>query len=248
MVEEKRNIVDEVLGERRVSLEVTGSFIGTSEGIDRYMTSKKGGLELTQGQDVRGWCERPDEIAGIQSNLLNLLDRTNSFERDIQVLDVGCYAGYLYDYLCLFYPDPIYTGVDILPSVIEAAKHIHKAEPNASFVVGDVYKLMKQFEPRSFDVVCCYRLVIHLPYFKKILHNLLHAADEFVHIALLVQDRDMCQRIEETDLDTGKKAIYYRRYISEETIKEAVDDLPATYKIIPPRSGGNYSSLFIERT
>lgn len=248
------NEYKEILGERKVTLKVTGNFIGTSEDIDRFITSGSrqhdtAQLELTQGQDVRSWCEWPEEIAGIQTNLIDLEKRMPSFlDRNPKILDVGCYAGYLYDYLCLFYPEPVYTGVDILPSVIEAASRIHKPDPNASFMAGDIYKLTEQFEPRSFDVVCCYRLVIHLPYFRKILRNLLHSADCFVHIALFMQTRDMCQRIEETDLETGKKAIYYRRYISAETIKEAVSELPANYKIIPPRSGEVYSSLFLERT
>jgi SAM-dependent methyltransferase len=262
-VEEKRNIIDEALGERRVSIKVIET---AYTDIDLFMTYKGRErpwevFELTQGQDVRSWHEKPDDIAGIQANLSDLKDLIYTFDKPIRLLDAGCYSGYLYDYLKANTSDRIshYTGVDIQPSVIEAAKHIHADNSDATFMVGDVLGLpgsmfmareyvfwyLRKFSKMRFDVVCCYRVAIHLPFFKTLLYNLLCSADVFVHLVLFIQDRDMCQRIEETDRDTGKKAIYYRRYISEKTIKECISGWPVTYKIIQHCPDGNYSSLIL---
>lgn len=240
-------IISEAFGKRNVSIKILDH---TYKDIDDFMTSGDGerpweSFELTQAQDVRAWVDNPYEISHIQSNLSDLKDVIiPAFEKPVRILDIGCYGGYLYDYLKANASGRIahYTGVDIQPSVIEAAKRIHGDSPDATFEVGDAMRLSERFGPRSFDIVCCYRVAIHMPFFKKLLFNLLRVADGFVHIALFIQDRDMCRRLEETDIDTGKKAIYYHRFISEGTIKECIAGVPVSYKIIP---GDTYKSLIM---
>jgi len=234
---------------RRVKIKIIGQ---TNTNIDRFITSgiKKRAwesFELTQSQDVKEWHINPHKI-NIQPNLLDLKDIISSLNKPLYLLDVGCYSGYLYDYLRLKTSysknNLYYTGIDIQPSVIDAAKHIYKGNLKTSFVNGDIFKLPKYFVAKEFDVVCCYRVLIHLPYFKKSLLNLFQVANKIVHIVLHIQDRDTCNQCEETDLDTGKKTIYYRRFISENTIKKCIYGLPVTYKIIPHSS---YASLFLIR-
>ena len=245
----------EALGARKVKVKVIG---GAFNNIDYFMISGKEKnvrepFELTQSQDVRSWCANPDNICDIQSHLLTLKKIVGPLDGKIKILDVGCYGGYVYDFLkqkTTFFKNEAsyYIGIDIQESAIEAAKAVHKEKEkeDALFFTGDIFDLTKIYSPRNFDVVCCYRVLIHLPYFKRALENLVYVADKFVHVVLHIQDEDVCRRCEETDLITGKKVIYYHRYISEKTIKEALSGLPVTYTIIPA-PGNAYASLIIER-
>jgi len=240
-------IISEAFGKRNVSMKCLEY---THRDLDEFMTSGDSerpweSFELTQGKDVRAWIDNPKEMSPHLPNISDLKDIIiPAFEKPVSILDVGCYGGYLYDYLKTNAPGRIahYTGVDIQPSVIEAARLIHGDIPDATFEVGDALELSECFGPRSFDIVCCYRVTIHLPYFKKILSNLLRVADGIVHLVLFIQDYDWCRRFEETDLDTGKKVIYYQRFISEATIKDCIAGLPVSYKIIP---GPVYASLIM---
>ena len=240
-------IISEAFGKRNVSMKCLEY---THRDLDEFMTSGDSerpweSFELTQGKDVRAWIDNPKEMSPHLPNISDLKDIIiPAFEKPVSILDVGCYGGYLYDYLKTNAPGRIahYTGVDIQPSVIEAARRIHGDNPDVTFEVGDALELSECFMPRWFDIVCCYRVAIHLPYFKTLLFNLLRVADSYVHLALFIQDRDMCRRVEETDLDTGKKTIYYRRFISEDTIKECIAGRPWSYKICP---GYIYKSLIL---
>ena len=244
-------IINKALERRRVVVKVVDE---ATKDIDWFMLSGGGfysPFELTQSQDVRGWCKDPSEIQSIQSNLLELKKIIDSLHEPIALLDVGCYGGYVYDYIkqkTIYskYKKSSYTGIDVQVNAIEAAEYVHREDSNVNFLAGDVFRLPECFPPRSFNVVCCYRVLIHLPYFERALADLVHIADKFVHVVLHIQDKDICRRCEETDLITGKKVIYYHRYISEKTIKGALSGLPVSYTIVPV-PGNAYASLIIER-
>ncbi|MEM5948252.1 class I SAM-dependent methyltransferase [Spirochaetia bacterium 38H-sp] len=65
------------------------------------------------------------------------------------ILDVGCGLGDLYQFLKVHDIDCAYTGVDILPDMVERASSFY---PGACFVAGDVFT-ENSFSPSSFDVV-----------------------------------------------------------------------------------------------
>lgn len=68
----------------------------------------------------------------------------------LKILDLGCGAGFFYDYLRLggLIDRVDYTGIDISQGMVAAARHRH---PGAAFEVRDV--LEKPIEPVSYDFV-----------------------------------------------------------------------------------------------
>ncbi|MFN4216055.1 MAG: class I SAM-dependent methyltransferase [Brevinematales bacterium] len=66
-----------------------------------------------------------------------------------KLLDVGCGVGSLYRYLKRLGIDCEYTGIDVLPEMIELAR---KYSPEGNFLCGDPFE-KNWFFPQSFDVV-----------------------------------------------------------------------------------------------
>lgn len=75
------------------------------------------------------------------------------------VLDVGCGTGAVIALLHEKYPQARYVGLDLTPSMIEAAQA--KDLPNAKFVVGDAEDL--PFPDAAFDAVLCSNSFHHYP-------------------------------------------------------------------------------------
>lgn len=228
-----------LLRKRNVKLEELGV---TYKDIDKFMAMTSSGekrqwqvFELTQSENVAEWIRIPEKISNIQPNLKNLSMHIRKLPKPVKILDVGCYGGYLYDYLRQFsfknYSEFSYFGIDIDKPSIMAAKYLHKKYKNAHFKVGDIYSITQDFKPEEFDVVCCYRVIIHIPFFEEAVKNLCFAASKFVHIALLIEDKESCRKIRETDLDTDKKAIYFIRAVTKGMIEESANKLDLDYQI-----------------
>ncbi len=64
-----------------------------------------------------------------------------------KVLDLGCNLGDLYPFLCERYGNIDYTGIDIVPEIISAAKQTH---PGARFLCRDV---LRDGLTESFDYI-----------------------------------------------------------------------------------------------
>ena len=75
------------------------------------------------------------------------------------LLDVGCGTGPMIELLLQRYPRRRYTGLDITPEMIAAARR--KRLPNAEFVVGDSERL--PFADGRFDAVICANSFHHYP-------------------------------------------------------------------------------------
>ncbi|MCR5591607.1 MAG: class I SAM-dependent methyltransferase [Lachnospiraceae bacterium] len=75
------------------------------------------------------------------------------------LLDCGCGTAPMLSLLTDKYPDKKYTGIDLTPKMIEAAKS--KNMPGVELVVGDCENL--PFEPDSFDAVICCQSFHHYP-------------------------------------------------------------------------------------
>ncbi|MFN3659636.1 MAG: class I SAM-dependent methyltransferase [Brevinematales bacterium] len=69
--------------------------------------------------------------------------------RKKKLLDVGCGLGSLYRYLKRLGIDCEYTGIDVLPEMIDLAR---KYSPDGNFLCGDPFE-RDGFDPQSFDVV-----------------------------------------------------------------------------------------------
>ncbi|NJL71478.1 MAG: methyltransferase domain-containing protein [Candidatus Competibacteraceae bacterium] len=231
-------IVVHGLGERQVRVQVLAE---TNTNIDEFMRQGEGDrpwqvFELTQSQDVRQWVANPREIALLQPMLEDLGKRLRALNRPVSVLDVGCYGGYVYDYLVQeFFPEPgmlTYTGVDVQERAVVAAARIHEHCPNARFQCADLFNLGADFAPESFDAVVCYRVMIHLPDFERAVRNLCQTAISFVHTALWVDSEPRCRRCLETDLLTGQKVTYYHRWVTEEQLEASALDTKTSMELI----------------
>ena len=100
------------------------------------------------GQTGRGvdWGEKTWAIELRHRKMLEVLadDRHNH----VSILDVGCGYGALAQLLEKEYPKITYTGIDLVPEMIAAARINH---PEQQFINGDVIDL----EDLNFDYVIC---------------------------------------------------------------------------------------------
>jgi SAM-dependent methyltransferase len=205
-------------------------------------------FELTQSHDVSEWIEQPDRIKGIRENLVHLWTEIHQVAtRPLRLLDVGCYGGYVYDFLTrqgMGQAELEYRGMDIQPLAIDGARHAHRAAPNATFEVGDLFDLKHQCTRASYDVVVCSRVLIHLPFFETAVGNLLHATNRVLVIVLKIEEPPVCRRIEETDCDTKSRAIYYYRSFAQSDLQRVARELGTTVAIKP--TSGAYSSVIFQ--
>jgi 2-polyprenyl-3-methyl-5-hydroxy-6-metoxy-1,4-benzoquinol methylase len=78
------------------------------------------------------------------------------------VLDVGCGTGHYLRSLRREYTFPFsYEGADITPYYIRLAKKAYAHDSNAHFRVASIDDL--PFKPRTFDIVMCCNVLLHLP-------------------------------------------------------------------------------------
>ncbi len=135
-------------------------------------------LNLTQSEDVEEWIRDPHQISRIQDNLVHFGEAINNGRRPVSILDAGCYAGYVYDYIHQYLlprrSQFFYQGIDIREGAIEAAKEIHASCENAAFRTADLFKLDAVFGPSQFDLVLCSRVLVHLPHFEAAARNLIY--------------------------------------------------------------------------
>jgi len=117
-------------------------------------------MTLTNEKD--GHPERiiPDETApGIVAIHLKRYDFARSFVSGKKVLDVACGVGYGSRYLAESAASV--TGVDLDSWAISYAKSRYGDLANIDFLEGDALKL--PFEAHSFDVVCSFETIEHVP-------------------------------------------------------------------------------------
>lgn len=104
------------------------------------------------------------------------------------VLDVGCGAGhYLLSLSKKFEFAFNYTGVDATPLYIDLARKAFSdsaLNKKVEFMTGDIYSL--PFENKSFDVVICSNLLLHLPSISKPVEELWRCTSNFLLVRTLI--------------------------------------------------------------
>lgn len=91
---------------------------------------------------------------------------------DLDVLEVGCGTGRIYERLVPRLVDNArYTGVDVSERMLEIAR---ERFPQARFLAGDGYRL--QFADGAFDVVLAFEVLGHLPEIGPFLRELVRTA------------------------------------------------------------------------
>lgn len=98
---------------------------------------------LDKGHEILDW-ESEEAHMGRFSVVIEQLDLSGR-----HVLDVGCGIGDFYHELTANVPGASYTGIDILPEMVEEARRRY---PSGNFVSGDLFE-ETIFEPKSFDVI-----------------------------------------------------------------------------------------------
>ena len=90
-----------------------------------------------------------EETANLSYQYALELIRQEHIKNKITVLDVGCGYGGLLSYAKQRGFELEYTGIDIVPEMIEHGKNLH---PDAKFIVGDFQKVG---DVGSFDYIVC---------------------------------------------------------------------------------------------
>ncbi len=234
----------------RVKHDILETCYGNLETLEHFIAENNDenwGNRLTQAQDVYSWVRKPEKIELIQGSLAHLgeIIKTSAIV-PVSILDVGCYGGYVFDYIeKIVLKDKIkdisYQGVDIREMAIKEAARLHNGVSNASFMVGDVFSLQDMFSDSKFDIVFCSRVLIHLPNFEKAVTNLINVSNNVTFIVVKVSNKPDCKKIRKTDLDTGEEMIYFYRTFSEKMLAEVAERKSLTIKII--KCPGGYSSV-----
>lgn len=102
------------------------------------------------------WLGSPDEMAR-RMELARLV--AGYAKGRIQVLEVGCGTGLIYDALHKVLDRRLrYTGIDNSEAMLAIA---HKRFPRGMFLEGDAFML--GYETRKFDVACAFEVFGHMP-------------------------------------------------------------------------------------
>lgn len=105
-----------------------------------------------------------------------------------RILDVGCGVGHYLRSLRREIPAPFaYHGLDATVGYIERAKAAWQHDPQASFEVGDAFRL--PFPDASFDLAMSCNLFLHLPSIRLPLAELVRVARRTVLVRTLVAER-----------------------------------------------------------
>lgn len=241
-----------VLGERNVQKTIVAEY---HDDFDRIMSEGEvdrpwQSFELTQRENVVEWIEEPAKIAKIQPSLRDFRQIVRNQSRKqlgtpLKILDVGCYGGYVFDYLKRYaFPNGEvfeYTGVDIDPNVVKAASYVHSDEPNARFLEADLYALDQLFGDNSFDIVLCSRVLIHIPRFQDAVAQLYKVSKSAVVTILVVSNTPILEKIHRKNLDNGVEIDYFFRKYSESELVEVAESLSADYRNI--RGPSSYSTF-----
>lgn len=101
------------------------------------------------------------------------------------ILDVGCGAGhYLRSIRSRGGEDVSYSGLDATAAYVELARKAFAEDSMASFRQGDIFAL--DVPDKSFDVVMCNNVLLHLPGIAKPLSELMRVARRRVLVRTLV--------------------------------------------------------------
>ncbi len=145
------------------------------------------------------WGKRPNEIESTlvdrassrlpemesTKQLVNLVSQ--EYKPGMQVLDVGCNVGHYLRGLRRISSDLDYTGVDAYEQYINKANEIFADDPYSHFEVKDIFKPL--FSDKSFDIVFCCNVLLHLPDFRAPVQNLLYVTKKICFIRTLLSEK-----------------------------------------------------------
>jgi ubiquinone/menaquinone biosynthesis C-methylase UbiE len=145
------------------------------------------------------------------------------------ILDVGCGAGhYLRSLRRTIGPDAEYTGVDATANYVQLARKANAQDQRASFKQGDIFDI--PLADKSFDVVMCNNVFLHLPSIAKPLSELVRVARKTVFVRSLIGARSF--RIKdvhpgsEFDASGEPKAFHFYNIYSDQYVQSLTAAMP----------------------
>lgn len=225
------------------SPEETDAFISAHIPVVEYEN------KLTQAENVIEWIDDPSQISLIQPNLSTLAAHLQSMQKPWNILDIGCYAGYVYDYLtkgiCRETNDFSYLGIDIREEAIKGARAHHATSSNAEFRQLDLFNLTDTFKKKEFDVCFSSRVLVHLPRFEEAMRNILFCSKSHSFIVIPLAKQGRCELRKKVFLDTGFEMPYVYRFFSEPMISSVAKANRQTYNIYDESSA--YATIHFKR-
>lgn len=157
------------------------------------------------------------------------------------ILDVGCGSGhYLRSLRRVLAHDVTYTGVDATEYYIQLARKAFATDEHCEFKVADIYDL--DLPDRSFDIVMCNNVLLHLPSIESPLSELVRVARRTVFVRLLCGNRSFrIQDVEsqpdgcEFENDGTPRGFHYYNIYSEEYVGHLLSKLAGveTWSLTP---------------
>ncbi|HLF07718.1 MAG TPA: methyltransferase [Thermoplasmata archaeon] len=105
----------------------------------------------------------------------------------MRVLDVGCNVGHYLRGIRRISSGLDYLGVDAYQHYIDKARLIFASDKHAAFQLKDALRPLFHDDP--FDIVFCCNVLLHLPYFRVPLKNLVDSTRRFCFVRLLLGER-----------------------------------------------------------
>ena len=153
------------------------------------------------------------------------------------LLDVGCGAGHYYRSIRNTVSRGVrYTGIDATRYYIDRAREAYAADASARFEVGDIFAL--DLPARSFDVVLCANVLLHLPTVARPLSELCRVTRRQLLIRTLVAStsyvvKDVAPQPDgdEFDADGAPREFHYLNIYGEAYLRRLLQGTPGVHSV-----------------
>ncbi len=171
------------------------------------------------------------------------------YQPGMRILDVGCNVGHYLRGIRRLDPTVQYKGVDAYEYYVKQAREFYVGDANASFEVKDVMQPLFTSEP--YDIVYCCNVILHLPFFKTPVRNLIESTKKYCFIrTLLGPITTIVKRVDGNQFDeSGEPGDYiYENTYNTEFFLEYVRSLGCDVEVIddeynPEVLSAEYGSL-----
>jgi 2-polyprenyl-3-methyl-5-hydroxy-6-metoxy-1,4-benzoquinol methylase len=196
---------------------------------DSYMLQSEDVARYVEDPALLGKSRATRDVYPCLRNVLRAHDARS-------VLDVGCNAGYTYDWLQNHMGNTLqYTGIDINEKIVEEARAMHG--PEVPFHTYDLFDLKDDPTHRA-DVVFCSRVLIHLPDLKSAIRALHAACNKALLVTVKIGPLDRLVRYNLIDRETKQPTgeFFYLRTITTQVL----DSVGMRYRLHPT---GEYTTV-----
>lgn len=106
------------------------------------------------------------------------------YEPGMRILDVGCNVGHYLRGIRRMDPKVEYKGVDAYEYYVNQATEFYRDDDKAGFEVKDIMQPLFKSDP--YDIVYCCNVILHLPFFKAPVRNLIESTKKYCFIRTLL--------------------------------------------------------------